>query len=1816
MQLFVSYITLLLGFFGWQTLNQNIRIQSPPIFNELPQIFPDVWQEPRWKLDLSGFDNLTPGDTSQVIFKIKGLVVSPATKITLRMPIGPTVVSGDTFSTHSFTVNDSILISYYLSIPDTGRYEFHFVVQTDTFRVDTMQAQIKSLYIIIQGDSILADTTCGDSSKVATFYDSGPGDTLDTLSLMSSGGDATIYGSFFFKNVLNGNSYPCPGLLVRFERGLYYYLDTTNANGEYSINVPSGYAYTVKALRENVTAYHQNHRSPLFYWLWKGSTSQLAPSQTYSMGNQECIPSAVAATFEKCYYGYKIIKDSFEYIPDVKVKIKWPDEDNDVVDKNGNVLAHYNEYTNHIGIPQGEWAYNWVPAHEWGHWIDDEMYGSSKMGAGGSINVSHGPYSQSDPPTALSEGWAEFAKDAALSVYPNPYNEEIVHPPEVFPSNNPHWWSKSKQCTDGDSVEGAVRQFFWDLFDSAPENGFDDERFSHNATRMKTIFVNDRPHSVREFINDWNTRYTEANDDLDELDSVIIHSKDDLDKYSVPKPTNFKPGYDFGNDELDLTWTDNTTNEGHFKIKFGSTEYYAGSNSTSLTINTPPQYSSYQKWRIHAVVADTSPADTFLYAPKSYSVGFENVDTRPYENSPWSSNPVNVTGVVAERSSSQYQSGSYSYKFAGNDNSSEGSYAYYNLFKIYSPIFEPDLDGSTQTRFLSAYFKLISSPGSKGHISLEGTLDPWARLESIWDDDYGWVVDQYGQRIKADLHNTLPQGEWKQFVFNLAPAHNHMFNNISLAYNDSLPTETGNFEVYVDGLSLDFSYPHYNEWYVEVFGGDKNARVTWEAQDDQVDLIVEGHGLESGETEGWVGSTVYHHPTIRNTLIPAPLISVNDRFSWSQYDKDHSLLLSINVADEYQGAGKWLTYAANASNHWWRQGFVDMGETQTCYNQWEPFTRNVVQDYNDEFDPDVSSLYIKAIRVGHFAKKEWDGDHGGSIKGISITGTGSGDGLSPYTNLILQTPNGGERWKVGTTHDIVWTYYVSDNTELDGFLVQICTDYGSGNTWRSIGYVSYGGSSAAYAYPWPIPSNETPSKNCRARVVAVGKNEGGSCILMPLGGDMSNANFEIYKLFIGPSPEPFVWPPELCEHEICSSPMISGGNFEIGWISDGVNPVSSVTLQYSLNGGSTYQNIATGLNPGDSVVFDSCEVDSEMVYYTGLHDTYTWTIPSTPTCGGKFRYVAYDTTGDSASYVFGETFTIPFGSGSLYSTALTANKLASGSSKTGMVYTNSTNSVIYSESQNGYEWDTIMTVATMGVLPSLSVVNDTPYVSWRSTSTSNQALYGAKWPDWSASTIIPQALQGVQFLSEPATFALGDSSYTSMFVVKGSTEQNLTSLNLVSKHAVLSGSGVHDTVYQTTNPVSYITKAPAMVVDNEYNGYYAFIYNGMTVFIYDRGGSMQMDTITSTSRGWPSLDISGSNVYLTYATVVGSDTVLIRKWMYAGDTVTSFWRGTDTLYKGPLTDLSTAGGIYCILTDPANNMKRITFNPVTRETNTIAALADSIYYPHIGISRLSGRDVVLQWTEQVGSNYYIMSEREEADAILPHVYLEGGTTTPSPLCTYRDRACEYGDYTVDFDSDSLKYTLENLNTSLDYKLLFELYYDDTVASRDYIVTVSSSAGTQVDTITVSDDSLTTYIMAIDTLDTTLAVKIAADDVGLVRMILYEDEGTQGGFFSASHDKNKEKLPLKFALESIAPTPFTDKARVCFALPMNEYVTLKVYDVAGREIRSLLVGQVEAGVHTLYWDGKDNMARKVSSGVYFVRLETSSFQASRKTVRLK
>ncbi len=98
----------------------------------------------------------------------------------------------------------------------------------------------------------------------------------------------------------------------------------------------------------------------------------------------------------------------------------------------------------------------------------------------------------------------------------------------------------------------------------------------------------------------------------------------------------------------------------------------------------------------------------------------------------------------------------------------------------------------------------------------------------------------------------------------------------------------------------------------------------------------------------------------------------------------------------------------------------------------------------------------------------------------------------------------------------------------------------------------------------------------------------------------------------------------------------------------------------------------------------------------------------------------------------------------------------------------------------------------------------------------------------------------------------------------------------------------------------------------------------------------------------------------------------------------------------------------------------------------------------------------------------------------------------------------------------------------------------------------------------------------------------------------------------SVNKNKDlERPSDFKLCANYPNPFNPSTMIVFYLPRNDYIKLKVFDITGKEIETLIEGEVPAGEHRLQWN-----ATGLASGLYISRLETNGYSQSIKMIYQK
>jgi len=103
-----------------------------------------------------------------------------------------------------------------------------------------------------------------------------------------------------------------------------------------------------------------------------------------------------------------------------------------------------------------------------------------------------------------------------------------------------------------------------------------------------------------------------------------------------------------------------------------------------------------------------------------------------------------------------------------------------------------------------------------------------------------------------------------------------------------------------------------------------------------------------------------------------------------------------------------------------------------------------------------------------------------------------------------------------------------------------------------------------------------------------------------------------------------------------------------------------------------------------------------------------------------------------------------------------------------------------------------------------------------------------------------------------------------------------------------------------------------------------------------------------------------------------------------------------------------------------------------------------------------------------------------------------------------------------------------------------------------------------------------------------------------------------GSYQGSQSLSNNIIPILYSF-NIYPNPFAKKTGINYALPQTAKVEIKVYDVGGRQVKTLVSEKLEPGYYKTHWYGKDNIGRRVSAGIYFIRMNTKGFESQHKVI---
>ena len=203
---------------------------------------------------------------------------------------------------------------------------------------------------------------------------------------------------------------------------------------------------------------------------------------------------------------------------------------------------------------------------------------------------------------------------------------------------------------------------------------------------------------------------------------------------------------------------------------------------------------------------------------------------------------------------------------------------------------------------------------------------------------------------------------------------------------------------------------------------------------------------------------------------------------------------------------------------------------------------------------------------------------------------------------------------------------------------------------------------------------------------------------------------------------------------------------------------------------------------------------------------------------------------------------------------------------------------------------------------------------------------------------------------------------------------------------------------------------------------------------------------------------------------------------------------------------------------------------------------------------------------------------------------------------------------VDVDGDSfIGIVLDDANSSLSFTI-----YNQSGYSQPYTYTLSDNNGwfnVSSDTVTIEDnehfivtlepmvdpDSVTSLTIDIWPIYHEYAMKSMNYDVYRVDGVLSEME---------------KNIPTEYALFHNYPNPFNPTTQIRYDLPENAMVNITIYDMMGRQIKTLVNGSQTAGYKSIQWNAINDEGKPVSAGLYLYTIEAGKFRQTKKMVLLK
>jgi|GEM_PF-4862038 len=674
-------------------------------------------------------------------------------------------------------------------------------------------------------------------------------------------------------------------------------------------------------------------------------------------------------------------------------------------------------------------------------------------------------------------------------------------------------------------------------------------------------------------------------------------------------------------------------------------------------------------------------------------------------------------------------------------------------------------------------------------------------------------------------------------------------------------------------------------------------------------------------------------------------------------------------------------------------------------------------------------------------------------------------------------------------------------------------------------------------------------------------------------------------------------PPKDDDYAVVDDPIIK--TYSFGSYYPGPLPPNGAELYLSRDGGKNYDELLKLESEFEYVPVDSMEIDGEMTYIYGWKGTHATSFNTGASKNACFKLVITDSAGNTWE---GNSNNFEIHMASALSSPLEGSSHFNvNDSGFGIVYTTrgaqdtTQRYILYTYSLDGIKWSRISS-ATRGIFPCFKE-NLLFYIS---EDTSSIHLLKRETQDWSEDIHVEGGLdtkiKGLDFtLSEDTIYLV-----YSKIVPLDTFPFFFTSINLLKLLR-------EDPSQKYSVPLSFFIGryeiSPLIEIGKDSSLHILFRKEDTLYYLTYKNGIQHMEKFLSDTSFEPSLSVTEGNVYIVYK----KDGKIKLRIMYPDGKLTKEFSYEDESIKG----VRLLKGNVFLYEDEVDSISSIMLSSIELEDEF---LMFPLRISERGYSAWDGEGKVVNKNDSL-KIFTVWTEKREGYRRIAYDFIP----LDFPLVSYYILPGSfYLRYAWGQDSLDGKYS----DVSYD-SLVYFIPYVSFWTKEICIHLVSDDSAVVLIEISSSQDTVmfygSTYVRKEVPPDNGFYVKIkkiSGSLFGVSKIVI--ESWTTGGEALAGYGGIQEVkgIPLIYAFYAGFPNPFTDKTLIKYSVPEACHVSIRVYDASGRMVKRVVDREVMPGIYVTYWDGKDERNFRVSSGVYFIRMDTKKYKSSKKVVLIK